>query len=106
MGVREERHPLAGALDTISNTPNQKTIVARIDTTKSGAPSLVYSSYFGGTVLTLGGSAPGVDLGFGIAVDGASNIYLAGTSRSADFPATPGAPQIGINQQHPDTFLR
>jgi len=89
-------YPLVGALDTISNTPNQKTIVSRIDTTKSGAPSLVYSSYFGGTLLTLGGSAPGVDLGFGIAVDGASNIYLAGTSRSADFPATPGAPQIGI----------
>ena len=89
-------YPLVGALDSISNTPNQKAIVSRIDTTKSGAPSLVYSSYFGGTVLTRGGTAPGVDLGFGIAVDPAGNIYLAGTSRSADFPATPGAPQTSI----------
>ena len=89
-------YPLVSPLDSISNTPNQKAIVSRIDTTKSGASSLVYSSYFGGTVLTLGGAAPGVDLGFGIAVDPAGNIYLAGTSRSADFPATPGAPQTSI----------
>jgi Beta-propeller repeat len=89
-------YPLVGALDSISNTPNQKAIVSRIDTTKSGTPSLVYSSYFGGTVLSLGGAAPGVDLGFGIALDPAGNIYLAGTSRSADFPVTPGAPQTSI----------
>jgi hypothetical protein len=89
-------YPLVGALDSISNTPNQKAIVSRIDTTKSGAPSLVYSSYFGGTVLSLGGVAPGVDLGFGIAIDPAGNIYLAGSSRSADFPVTPGAPQTSI----------
>jgi hypothetical protein len=89
-------YPLVGALDSVSNTPNQKTIVSRLDTTKSGAASLVYSSYFGGTRLTLLGSSPGVDLGFGIAVDPAGNIYLAGTSRSADFPVTPGAPQSTI----------
>src|SRR5262249_122410 len=58
-------YPLVGALDSVSNTPNQKTIVSRLDTTKSGAASLVYSSYFGGTVLTQGGVLPGVDLGFG-----------------------------------------
>src|SRR5207249_3010128 len=85
-----------GVAANSSNTPNQKAIVSRIDTTKSGASSLVYSRYFGGTVLTLGGAAPGVDLGFGIAVAPAGTIYLAGTSRSADFPATPGAPQTSI----------
>jgi hypothetical protein len=89
-------YPLVGAFDSVSNTPNQKTVVSRIDTTKSGAASLVYSTYFGGTRASLTSSAPGVDLGFGIAVDSAGNMYLVGTSRSVDFPVTPGAPQSAI----------
>jgi Beta-propeller repeat len=89
-------YPLVGALDSVSNTPNQKAVVSRIDTTKSGVASLVYSTYFGGTKISLSGPGPGVDLGFGIAVDPAGNMYLAGTSRSVDFPVTPGAPQPAI----------
>jgi hypothetical protein len=89
-------YPLVNPLDSVSNFPNQKTVVSRIDTTKSGVPSLVYSSYFGGTKLNSTGTLPGVDLGFGIALDSAGDIYLAGTSRSVDFPVTPGAPQPAI----------
>jgi hypothetical protein len=37
----------------------------------------------------LGGS--GGDAGYAIAVDGTGNAYVAGTTQSADFPATPGA---------------
>jgi Beta-propeller repeat/Abnormal spindle-like microcephaly-assoc'd, ASPM-SPD-2-Hydin len=85
--------PTVSPLDTASNTPFQKTIIARIDTTKSGAASLIFSTYFGGTVFTLGGTTHGADLGFGVALDSAKNIYVAGTTSSADFPVTPGAPQ-------------
>ncbi len=91
--------PTVAPLNTQSNTPFQKAIIAQLDTTKSGAASLTYSTYFGGTVFTLGSTQPGADLGFGIALDSLKNIYVAGTTSSADFPVTPGAPQpikVGI----------
>jgi hypothetical protein len=46
--------------------------------------ALIYSSY-------LGGSAS--DVGLGIAVNAAGNVYVAGTTSSLDFPTTPGAYQ-------------
>jgi hypothetical protein len=60
------------------------------------ASRLTYSSY-------LGGSGPfespqtGEDDGSAIAIDGAGNAYVAGFTRSYDFPTTPGAfqPNIG-----------
>lgn len=60
------------------------------------ATGLLYSSY-------LGGSGPfespqtGEDDGSAIAIDGAGNAYVAGFTRSYDFPTTPGAfqPNIG-----------
>jgi hypothetical protein len=85
--------PTVAPLDTHSNTPSQKAIIAQLDTTKSGAASLRFSTYFGGTVFTVGSTQPGADLGFGIAIDPLKNIYVAGTTSSADFPVTPGAPQ-------------
>ncbi len=91
--------PTVAPLSTTSNTPFQKAFIAQLDTTKTGASSLLFSTYFGGTVFTLGSTQPGADLGFGIALDAAKNMYVAGTTSSADFPVTPGAPQptkIGI----------
>jgi hypothetical protein len=44
--------------------------------------ALAYSTFLGGSR---------VDSGRGIAVDGAGNAYLAGTTSSSDFPTTPGA---------------
>jgi hypothetical protein len=91
--------PTVAPLSTTSNTPSQKAIIAQINTTKSGAASVPYSTYFGGTVFTLGSKQPGADLGFGIALDSSNNMYVAGTTSSADFPATTGVPQpskIGI----------
>jgi hypothetical protein len=91
--------PTVAPLSTTSNTPSQKAIIAQINTAKSGAASVPYSTYFGGTVLTLGSNQPGADLGFGIALDSSNDMYVAGTTSSADFPVTTGAPQpskIGI----------
>jgi len=45
-------------------------------------PGLLYSTYLGG---------PGSEGGQGIAVDGAGNAYLTGSTNSTNFPTTPGA---------------
>ena len=45
-------------------------------------PSLAFSSYIGGGA---------DDTGRGIAVDAAANVYIAGSTHSADIPTTPGA---------------
>jgi hypothetical protein len=45
-------------------------------------PTLVYSSYLGGS---------GEDFGTGITVDTAGHAYLIGSAGSVDFPTTPGA---------------
>ncbi len=56
---------------------------------------LVYSSYLGGS----GGASPstGDDEGSAIAVDAAGNAYVAGFTKSYDFPTTPGTfqPTLG-----------
>lgn len=48
----------------------------------STGSALVYSTYLGGR---------DDEIGHGIAVDGAGNAYVAGQTRSADFPTTPKA---------------
>ena len=42
-------------------------------------PALVFSTYFGGN---------GTEFGFGIAVDGTNNVYLAGSTTSTNLPVT------------------
>ena len=49
----------------------------KLNPTASGAPSLLYSSYLGGS---------STEYGYGIAVDSKSNVYVAGETKSADFP--------------------
>ena len=50
-------------------------------------PILSYSTYFGGS---------GDDYAYGIAVDGAENVYLTGATNSTDFPLlNPGQPGFG-----------
>lgn len=55
--------------------------VAKLDTTKSGSASLVYSTLLGGH-----GGRSGADQAFGIEIDAAGNAYVVGIARSADFP--------------------
>src|SRR5208282_2874406 len=56
--------------------------VTVIDTAKSGAGQLAYSTYLGGGF---------VDTGNAIAVDSNGRAYVAGFTRSADFPVTASA---------------
>jgi len=58
--------------------------VAKIDTTKSGDDSLVYSTYLGGT---------GAEGAWGIALDSEGFAYVTGETESEDFPTTDGAYQ-------------
>src|SRR5262249_51367949 len=63
--------------------------VVRIDTSASGAASLVYGSYLSGG---------DIDAAKAIAVDDAGNAYIAGVSRSGDFPTTAGTVQAPASQ--------
>jgi Beta-propeller repeat len=59
--------------------------VAKFDPTLSGAASLVYSTYLGGS---------DADYAYGLAVDSSGYAYITGITESADFPTTSGAFQI------------
>jgi phosphatidylserine/phosphatidylglycerophosphate/cardiolipin synthase-like enzyme len=53
--------------------------VSKLDTTLSGDASLLDSTYFGGS---------GTDYAYGIALNGANQVYLTGWTRSTNFPLT------------------
>jgi len=78
---------------------NGNAFVSRIDTTKAGASSLVYSTFLGGTAPT--GSW---ECGNGIAIDANQNVYVTGLASSSDFPITPTAYQ-SINHNGFSAFL-
>lgn len=80
----------AGALGTSLRSTAGDGFVSRIDTTQSGASSLVYSTF-------LGGSGTGGDNTSGIAVDANHNVYVGGQTCSTDFPLTSTAYQTVIN---------
>lgn len=80
-----------GALQTVRKNTLFESFVARFDTTKSGISSLVYSTYLGGSTN---------DFANAIAVDSLGDAFVTGETASADFPVTPGAPQLvrkGVN---------
>ena len=84
----------ANALQSTLGTPNGNGFVARIDTTKTGASSLVYSTFLGGSVTT-----PNEwDQASAIAVDANQNVYVAGMVSSLDFPVTSTAYQPTFNK--------
>lgn len=77
-------------------TTNLPAYVARFDTTKSGAPSLVYSTFLAGS---------GSQFARSIAVDSAGNAFVAGETNSNDFPVTTGATQPKSGGGFSDAFL-
>jgi len=68
-----------GAYDTTHNGGFHDGFVARLNAAGSG---VVYSTFLGGS---------GTDWGQSIAVDASGAAYIAGWTRSSDFPTTPGA---------------
>jgi len=75
--------------------------VAMINPTVSGSGSLTYGTYLGGSGSnnSLAGVAIG-DIGTGIVIDG-SNLWIAGTTASTDFPVNGVA---GVNTTNPPIF--
>ena len=69
--------------------------VAKLDPSRSGAASLVYSTYLGGS---------GFAEGLRIAVDSGGNAYVAGETDSTDFPTTASAFQAS-NAGGVDAFV-
>jgi len=67
-----------------------------LDTTQSGNASLKYSAVVGGS---------GGDLGNGIRADSSGNGYVVGSTQSANFPVTPGAFQTSNNNKTGTTAL-
>jgi beta-propeller repeat-containing protein len=61
-------------------------VISKIDPSKSGDDSLVYSTYFGGSSSDLLGDA---------FVDPAGNVFLVGSTDSTDFPTTENAFERG-----------
>ena len=74
----------AGAFDTTANGAFDGTLTKL----NAAGSALVYSTYLGGNDF---------DGGAGLAVDGAGNAYVAGSTPSANFPTTPGAYDTTFN---------
>lgn len=77
------QNAIAGSSDTFVTKMN------------ASGTALVYSTFLGGS---------GLDLGSGIAVDGAGNAYVIGQTLSTDFPVTAGAYQTSLGGNR-DAFV-
>jgi hypothetical protein len=73
--------------DGSCNTGYSDAFVAKISPSQTGAASLVYSTYLGGS---------GTDGGFGLAVDTSGSAYITGYTYSTDSMSTPGAYQTTL----------
>ncbi len=87
--------PLAGASYQPSPLGSYDIVIGVIDTSQSGAKSLVYSSYFGGS---------DIDVVRKMALDAKGNLLVTGYTYSADFPVTQDAVQ-GTYGGYGDAFV-
>ncbi len=83
-GVTSTNFPVtAGAFQSSSGEAGDA-FVTKVNPAGTALNSLVYSSYLGGQA---------ADVGYGIAVDAAGDIYVTGVTFSTNFPTTPDAIQ-------------
>jgi hypothetical protein len=76
--------------------------VAKLNPTGS---ALVYSTYLGGSDDELPAGSIATNLSTAIAVDSAGDAFVAGTTRSPDFPTTAGAFQTNYGGGSSDAFV-
>lgn len=76
----------AGSAFQTTGSANNTVFLARLDTSRAGANSLLYSTFLGGT-------GPSGDLGTRVALDSSGYTYITGDAFSADFPTTVGGEQ-------------
>ncbi len=86
----------AGAFFTSFRGEVFDAFVAKVNPAASGAASLVYSTFLGGSKN---------DAGFGVALDSADNVYVTGGTSSPDFPATATAYQGSSTASSTDAFF-
>jgi hypothetical protein len=79
-----------GAFQT-TNSAGGKAFAAKMDLTKIGAQSLLYSTFLGGTNGSEG------EVANGIAVDTNGDVYVVGSTSSSDFPTTSNGYQTTQN---------
>ncbi|MGB8441623.1 MAG: SBBP repeat-containing protein, partial [Candidatus Acidiferrales bacterium] len=88
------------AITSALTSPNTNAFLTKINTAASGAASLVYSTYLGGSGVGSNFLSFG-DVAFAITVDSSSNAYLVGGTTSTDFPtagtAISGSAACGAN---------
>jgi len=90
----------SGAFQSALSSTSGNAFLSRIDTTKSGNASLVYSTYLGGNGAnaTNPASVGFGDAGLSIAVDSTSAAYIVGVTTSTNFPTTTTAFQASAPQ--------
>lgn len=81
-----------GAFDSSSNG-GWDAFLVKLNATGTG---LVYSTFLGGS---------SADYGYAVAVDGTSNVYVTGYTKSLSFPTTPGAFDTSHNGGFNDVFV-
>jgi RHS repeat-associated protein len=90
----------SNAFQTTNKSSNGNAFVARIDTTRSGSSSLIYSTYLGGH-----SRSTGQEGAQGIAADAKYNAYVTGLTCSSDFPFTQSAYQTSGSPDQCSVFL-
>lgn len=83
----------SGAFDPLPDGNSADGFVLRLN---PGGQSVQFSTMLGGA---------GLDLPNALALDAGGRILVAGETRSADLPATPGAPQGALSGTGPDAFF-
>jgi hypothetical protein len=88
-------YPVVGGFQTALGSPNGNAFLAKIDTTQTGAASLLYSTYLGGNAANFVPTAANIvaDIAAGVTADSAGGAYFAGNTFSTDLATTPNATQ-------------